>query len=606
MEISLKELTLENFKGIKEFKLTLDGKNATIRGDNGTGKSTLFDGFLWLLFGKDSQGQANFEIKTLDGNGVIHGLDHSVEAHLLIDDKPLVLRKTYKEKWTKKRGSANAVLTGHTIDHFIDEVPVKAGEFADKIASLVDEETFKLLTSPTYFNSLHWQRRRDILLSVCGNVSDEAVISSNPDLEPLSEILRERSLEDHQKVLKARKAEINKQLVEIPARIDELTKSLPAEDAGNAEELRQKVWELDKEIEKVRHGSFLPALKKQLADAQADLAELERRHRQAVDGAAQKRRGELIDLRHEAETASREYSRNEREVDACDKELQQLRERFSVWSGKQPNVDNACSTCGQGLPDEQVEAARQAFQANKSQEMEAINERGRTVKAEADKLNERNKVLEEQMKKLLASLEEADQDREPLLSGLEDDISKAQRICDEIAGQINQYVEPDISGLEDEKRDLLAQISEIGAADKTKVRINQLKKDERDLATRYETLEHETHLCERFIVAKVDMLEQKINTKFGMARFKMFVEQVNGGISETCETLYQGVPYHGGLNRGAQTNVGLDIVKTMSEHYGVKAPVFIDNAEAVTKLVDPGTQTIKLIVDEKHKKLKKE
>ncbi|GAH17980.1 unnamed protein product, partial [marine sediment metagenome] len=57
------------------------------------------------------------------------------------------------------------------------------------------------------------------------------------------------------------------------------------------------------------------------------------------------------------------------------------------------------------------------------------------------------------------------------------------------------------------------------------------------------------------------------------------------------------------LNSGAEINVGLDIVKTLSEHYGVKAPIFIDHSESVTDILDPGTQTIKLIVDKDYPKM---
>jgi len=110
-------------------------------------------------------------------------------------------------------------------------------------------------------------------------------------------------------------------------------------------------------------------------------------------------------------------------------------------------------------------------------------------------------------------------------------------------------------------------------------------------------LEGETFLMEKFIVAKVNLLEDKINSKFALARFKLFEIQINGGITETCVTLFDGVPYGSGLNTGAEINVGLDIVRTLSQHYGVQAPIWIDHAESVTEILDPGSQTIKLSVD---------
>ena len=123
------------------------------------------------------------------------------------------------------------------------------------------------------------------------------------------------------------------------------------------------------------------------------------------------------------------------------------------------------------------------------------------------------------------------------------------------------------------------------------------------MAAEYERLEYELSLLDRFTVAKVNMLEGNINSKFQMARFKLFSEQVNGGLAECCETLFDGVPWSRGLNNAARINTGLDIIRTLSEHYGVSASVFIDNAESVTSLIDIDTQVIRLVVDESAKVL---
>jgi recombinational DNA repair ATPase RecF len=143
--VKLIKLSLKNFKGTRAFVLDARGGNVTVYGDNATGKTTLFDAFTWLLFDKDSQGRKDFEIKTLDASGQpMHGLEHEVEAVLQVDGKTVTLRKVYKEKWTKKRGSAQAEFTGHTTDYFVDGVPVKKAEYDARIASICDETVFKL------------------------------------------------------------------------------------------------------------------------------------------------------------------------------------------------------------------------------------------------------------------------------------------------------------------------------------------------------------------------------------------------------------------------------------------------------------------------------
>ena len=97
-------------------------------------------------------------------------------------------------------------------------------------------------------------------------------------------------------------------------------------------------------------------------------------------------------------------------------------------------------------------------------------------------------------------------------------------------------------------------------------------------------------------------MEGNINSKFCIARFKMFEIQLNDNVKETCETLVDGVPYSN-LNRGAKLNVGLDIIRTLQEHYNFSCPVWVDNAEAVTRLTPMDCQMIRLVVDASAKEL---
>ena len=128
----------------------------------------------------------------------------------------------------------------------------------------------------------------------------------------------------------------------------------------------------------------------------------------------------------------------------------------------------------------------------------------------------------------------------------------------------------------------------------------------RELAAEFERLEGELYLTEEFTRAKVSMLESRINSKFKLARFKLFNTLVNGGLEETCQTTYDGVPYEGGLNNAARIAVGLDIISTLAEHYGFTAPIFVDNAEAIVDLPSVDSQVIALYVSEGDEKLRAE
>ena len=141
-------------------------------------------------------------------------------------------------------------------------------------------------------------------------------------------------------------------------------------------------------------------------------------------------------------------------------------------------------------------------------------------------------------------------------------------------------------------------------------RVKELEAQEKKLAAEYEQLEQGIYLCEVFIKTKVNMLTDKINDKFQNVRFRLFIEQQNGGVKEDCEVM---IPAEGGRmvpyvfsNNAARINAGLEIIDALSTHWGITMPVFVDNAESVTRLLNMNTQVIRLVVSEADKTLRLE
>ena len=180
-KIKLNKLRIQNFKGIKEFTLDANGSNVEIFGDNATGKTTIMDSFLWLLFNKDSMGKSNFDVIPQDSNGNnIHRLDTVVEAELDINGAITMIKKQLSEKWVKKRDAIEQTLEGTNTSYWIDEVPTKAREYSSKINDIIDEELFQMITDPLFFNNkLHWEERRKILVDISGGVTDEEITSKD-------------------------------------------------------------------------------------------------------------------------------------------------------------------------------------------------------------------------------------------------------------------------------------------------------------------------------------------------------------------------------------------------------------------------------------------
>lgn len=646
----LLNLSLKNFKGIKSFTLDTQGEDVNIYGDNATGKTTIFDAFTWLLFDKDSQNKKDFEIKTLDSDGQpIHGLDHEVEATLELNNgKTLTLKKIYREKWTKKRGSATAEFTGHTVDHFIDGVPVKKGEYEAKIADIVDENVFKLLTNPKYFNEqLHWKDRRKILLEVCGDVSDGEVIASDSSLSRLPEILGNRSLEDHRKVIQARRAEINKELEKIPVRIDEVQRSLPNTNEADLKAIsseisafRARERDLLEQLTQAESGGAVAEKTKLLRKLEGELLELKNQHRSRFEIDIQEKQkllSQAKDKYNDLLVALRGMEKlvelRKEEITSLNSRLVQLRAKWHEVNDKQFEFEQSdtCPTCGQKLPVEKLEAARNKalaqFNQEKAEKLESISTEGKQLKAKVVELETEVAELEKKIADTRTQIgkaefavdayskeveflrsEQSNYDASPAcvsklkeIEELEAQIGQlkagSQEVIDELKEQLNDVRE------EIAEREQL--INQIHAREQGLKRIEELKAQERQLAAEYEELERQLYLTEQFIRTKVNLLEEKINSRFKLARFKLFDVQVNGALVETCETLYKGVPYSS-LNNAARINIGLDIINTLAEHYNFTAPIFIDNAEAVTELIKTKGQMIKLIVSEPDKFLRVE
>ncbi len=651
--MKLLQLKLKNFKGIKSFTLDAKGQNISVFGDNGSGKTSLEDAYQWLLFDKDSAGRKDFDIKTLDENGEpLHGIEHGVEGVFDIEGRKRTFRKIYAEKWTKKRGSATSAFTGHTVDHFIDGVPVKKGEYDKYITDIVNENVFKLLTSPAFFNQLHWQERREILLELCGDVSDAEVIASNRSLTKLPEILGNHTLENFRKVIAASRSEINKELNKIPVRIDEVTQSLPNSAINGTSvdkealikdiaDLKNIIRNKEQQISRIESGGEIAEKTRQLREIEGELIEIRNKLQEKHNSSIQEKQVALsrskevyMDLKGDIYGLESAINRHNENITALQKQIENLREQWYAEEKKnfEFEQDDTCPTCGQLLPAEKLTAARekalQTFNRQKAERLESITAGGMKLKA---RLDEEVAAKPEAEKKL--------RDAQMQITKSEDAVSDAQKEIDSLRLEAESYTEDlffirklqakkaiegaiqalktgnsnevaklrqEILSLEESVQKAEKSLTDADRYAQGQKRIQELKDRERQLAAEYEELEEQLYLTEEFIRSKVQMLEEKMNSCFKLARFKLFETQINGGLAECCETMYLGVPYTTALNNSARINVGLDIINTLSERYGFDAPIFVDNAEAVTRLIETRAQVIKLVVSEQDKALRVE
>lgn len=648
--LAITRLEVRNFKGIPYFAMTINGLNAAIYGDNAVGKTTVFDAFTFGLFDKDSQNKKDFAIKTLDAAGnELHNLEHSVEIEFLYNGLPLTLKKVFREKWTQKRGSAKSEFSGHTTDYYIDGVPVQKKEYSKKIESIVQEDIFKLLTSPTYFNEqVKWQDRRKTLLEICGDISDEEVIASDYSLSKLPAILQGRSIDNHRKIIAARRAEINKELEKIPVRIDEIQRSLPSVEGLDKNNLEAKINGLNTDIDEkmtqissIKNGKAISDNQKSIQEIEIELIKIRQEHDSdskdqvySLKARIQEEQSNVSILASKLEILKQQKRYNDDAIKTIENSLVQLRKEWHEVNNQEfTHTDTCeCPTCGQALPASQVEAAQEKalsqYNLSKSKKLEEINIKGKQGSERKQGIMGQNEKLAAEYEKINGQIAE----KNGLLEKLNGQLNQQQSLVTDIlenpqyvaklnekatieaemkqirdmSQQSIQDIQMEIIQIKQQRDQLQAEVGKFALAAQSKGRIEELETQQRELAAEFEKLEHELYLTEEFIRTKVNLLEDRINSKFKYARFRLFEQQINGCLNEVCETTFEGVPYSSGLNNAARINTGLDIINTLSEHYGFAAPIFIDNSEAVTKLIDTNAQTIRLVVSEHDKELRVE
>ena len=639
-EIKIKRLCLENFKCHKSLQLDFMGGNASIYGDNASGKTSIYDALTWLLFGKDSQGngEKNIEIKPLDANGEVR--DHlavtAVEAVLLVNGDKVTMRRTYKEVWTTKRGSSTASYDGNTSEYYVDGVPCKKNAFQDKVNELVSEDTFRMLTSVSHFaNGISWQERRAVLFKVAGVLDDQHILRSNEQFQPLIESMGKLSLEDYKKKLLAEKKKFVGAKTEIPARISECQKTIEdiqgLDFAGARAEvntLQAKQDSISAQIVAIEHDNAADQKRMEIREAQLELSKLDMenklyRESQTTGGpninALNMR---LTAMKSSVARRKKELADEEAHIASLGRAIAESRERWITVNGEQFAVGKICPTCGQTLPADQVQKALDAAEAQKQKRLNEILQAANSYKESKARAEDRfNRAVDEvaqveaEIQDLQVQIDAAEAAKvEPVdMDGFAVNRDTISARIDTLSGELADMMMNSnavIQKLRMEKTEIIGQITTLNAIiskesllDYSKQRVEELREDARNAAECLEVIEKMLFLMDEYSRYKTRFVEDSINGLFRIARFRLFREQANGGVEDRCDVVYEGVPYIS-VNNGMKINLGIDIINTLSTAYGVRVPLFVDNAESVTKLEQCGSQIIRLVVSEHDKELR--
>lgn len=646
MKIEIKRISLLNFKGIKDITIDFDGVSTIISGDNGTGKTTIFDAFTWCLFGKDhldrtDSGRGSFGIKSTDAKGnIMEKLDHSVECVMNVNGNDVIYCRILKENWVTKRGSKELVMSGNSTHYYIDGLEVKACEYSESIFKLIDSDLFKMLSNPRYFCSLPWEERRRMLCGIIGQVTYQEAATTS-DLRQLLDELEDKDVVLHKKYVQQQIKKINAEMAECPIRVDAITRVTPeALDWGALEsEKRAKeaaIKACDEFLADITAASKNHFNKNRerlteinnLRDQQRELFEKAKSDRFSdylnFVSERRKKQDEFFAQENERKRTIDKIAQKKVEIENLQIKISKTRDKWVAKSEEEYKADYStplmCPCMGLECRDERIIA--NAEQARKKAEEKFYEDRSKALDALSAEGKSLSSLIEENNKNL-SDLEKSERSERLLLDNLKtpmEEINKPEDVdamtvpgyadlqakIDVVQGLITDFVADDDKIKEDRKE----AVKELDAIKQSLLVRSEIEKNnkeidavllrEKELGGQKASLEKDDMLTDKLICSYISLIEERVNKMFTTVRFRMFDKQLNGEIIPDCTAYIDGVRYEDKNNAG-QINAGIEIINVLSEHYNTFVPVFIDNAESINRIEPVHSQAILLVVSREEK-----
>lgn len=658
-KILIDKICLRYFKGVEDKEIVLEDHINVIKGRNGTGKSTIADAVSWVLFGTNQAGATKFGIKTKDKDGrEIEDVAHSVEISLSVQNEQegmmcYVLTRTL----TETRKEDGSVTNNYT--YKVDGEVETAGDFKKVVDAICPEEVFRLCSSPYSFTQMDWSEQRKRLNEMFGVPSVEDVTGGDKKYDAIKELLEKDDVDKILKHLNYKRKEVQKNLDEVPVRLEALKNVLPkAEDWAAVEKLilekRKEITETRKNLNTIDNGGADFIRKYQ----NISTLNLDHKRKRIMEESAQLRLGEIIKANAEAKTACKKaVAEAEQNIEdlkqklksfdvalvKCDARMNELdaekadgKEKWKLIKARtwEWNEDVAfCPTCKQALPEDQVqkimEESKKAFLNNQASDLKKLGDDAARIKEEVKKCEENTEYFKTQQKATQTQLDKAEAELIEARKALEKQTKKEEekvsvetllaekpeykQVCDRIKKieaeqekpadegmseedkKLKADVEKKLKDLESEREVLASRLAVKAQWEKVNAQMDALQENRAQWKEQTDALDEKIKAASDFQKRSCEVLEENVNRRFKLVRWKMFRRQLDGTDKPWCECSVDGVPYSD-LNTAAKINAGLDITSTLKQYYGVDVPCVIDNAETVQEPLYEGGQQIRLTV----------
>lgn len=646
--IKLVSVSFENFKKLN-WIVEFGEKRTQIFAMNRTGKSSMADGIFWVLFGKSSTGKSEgkeFRPRPYDSLGIdVDHVDVVAELVLLVDGVEVVLRKTQRQNWVRKRGTTTEVHEGDKNIYAWNNVEISETEFKRRIADIVSEKNFMLITDPTAFFRLSKQEKLDLILSLIANVTEEQILMEAGGFDELLKFVRDgKKLEEVKATSKRSISDMTKERDQISAFINERSKDIVDMDVSDIElqrnAINEKIAEIDQKIEDStaavteydeKSKNIIELKMKQSENiriANEGLVKQKREIQKRID----KAENDFQVAMQKQKMAELEIERLNRIVESNKTLRAELAKKVETEEAKtfpeyvepEPLSSDAlvCPTCGQDLPGElkqrkiesfendkklhweKYEADKGKFETDQCALLDKICQEGKACVEKINKAKEDLQTAKKSLESVKADKITANADKTKAMEELaalpeQVDLSNNQEyeaLCleiqakEEVLRNMNTGAEYR-SQLKAEKAEWETELSVVNQkfvvaakSDEAKERVAELEQQFKDKVQLIADQERILMMCEEFQTAKDNYLTEEVNKHFENVRFQLFRQQKNGGVERVCDVYTKnGSPYGENTTSGAEKLImGLEVINVLSGIIGVTAPVIIDNAEKVS------------------------
>lgn len=642
-QIKLQKISLVNFKGIKSLDLDFSDGDTLVCGENGSGKTTVFDAFLWCMFGKDStnRSDSNFNLKTLDADGMpILRLEHSVTCLLSVDGKEIKLQRGYKEVWTKPRGTTEETLTNHKTEFYVNDVKLGTKkEYESTIAEIIDEDVFRMITNPFAFTSLSADRQKEMLLDMAGTVTNEELAAMNPAFVSLLAEISGKPLATFLKELSAKKKACKDVLAVIPSQIQTAQNLMPEAEDWDAlqAEINAKLEEMHQVDEQIADKAKLndaeyqrkAQLQAAISDAKMELNEAKNAVKFKATAGRQQALSEIKEMEYKIQGKNQDLSYKQRTMADLQTEyakigeaLDNLRADYRTISARVISFSEdqfVCPTCKRQLEIEDIEAKQAELTANfnreKAQDLMDNQEKGKALRAKYEGVAAKINVCKSELAQILEGVKADEAKLAELKAAIPEAVNvealiAADKGCIDLQNEITELenqlkVEAKPVDVTDLRARKVSVNDALQALYKRAAKRDQIKRAEDEIKALEEKqmsnnqaladLENWEFQATAFQKAKDEELLKRINGLFQFVSFSFVSAQLNGGEKLTCVCTVNGTPYPD-VNNAGKINAGLDIINAICNAKGVCAPIFVDNAESVNEIQPTLSQKILLYV----------